>query len=128
MTGMVDPALLATSDVLVLEALTRAWARTVKRSGRGVPAVQRHTQYLHATVPVERVDAVMHDAWVLCGLLAHRHGFYVDPAAWAQALDSYTRSLLLMGQPHSPTRLAGLLTQLDGADRNDTVDQPCRAS
>lgn len=122
MTRQVDPALLATSDLLVLEALTRAWARTVKRTGRGVPAVQRHNQYMHATIPLDRVDAVMHDAWVLTPLLANRHGFHVDPAAWTQALDSYTRSLLLMGQAHSPTRLAGLLANLDGADRNDTVD------
>lgn len=112
----IDPTLLIASDLLVLDALTRAWARTVKRSGRSVPLAGRHNQYLHRAVPEDRIDAVLHDAWVLCPLLAQRHNLSVSPTGWAQTLDSYTRALLMMSQPHSPARLRAALANLDTAE------------
>lgn len=121
------PTLLAVSDVLILTALERAWARTVKRAQRSCPAHQRHNQYLTSPVREDRMEAVLHDAWTLCPLLTHRHDLPVDPVAWADTLDGYTRALLLMAQPHNPTRLAPILgaltTTSDNADwEADTWD------
>lgn len=118
----VDPSLLLASDLLVLEALTRAWARTVKRSGRGVPAAARHNQYLRIAVPEDRIDAILHDAWVLCPLLAQRHDLSISPTGWAQALDAYTRALLLMSQNHTPGRLRAALAAVDAADLGPVGD------
>lgn len=116
----VDPTLLAVSDLLVLEALTRGWARTVKRSGRSVPPVARHNQYLRTPVTEDRIDSVMHDAWVLCPLLAQRHNLPVDTQDWADRLDGYTRALLMMSMPHSLQRLTELLVGVSqAADRTE---------
>lgn len=112
----VDPALLAVSDVLILHALERAWARTVRRADRSCPAHLRHNQYLRAPVPEERIEAVLHDAWTNCNLLVHRHALPVDPVAWSDTLDSYTRALLLMCQPHAPARLTQVLIPLITGD------------
>lgn len=107
-----DPVLLAVSDLLVLDALTRAWSRTVKRSDRAVPAGQRHTEYQRRPVPVDRLDAVLHDAWVLCPMLAERHSLPVSIVPWQDALDSYTRALLMMSERHTPGRLLVVLQQV----------------
>ena len=108
----VDPALLAISDTLVLHALERAWARTVKRNGRGCNPAQRHNQYLRQPVPEDKVENVLHDAWALCPLLAHRHDLDVDPQVWGDLLHNYTRALLMMCQPHNPHRLTEVLALL----------------
>lgn len=112
----IDPALLAISDVLVLEALTRAWARTVKRSERSVPAAAQHNQYLRRPIAEERIDSVMTNAWAYCPLLADRHKLTIDLDRWMTALDGYTRSLLMAGINHTPDRLIDLLQHVPDFD------------
>jgi len=106
-----DP-ILALSDLLVLTALERAWARAVKRGRYHVPAATRHNQYLRTVIDETLIDSALRDAWALVPLLAVRHGLGVDPYAWTQTLDSYTRALVMAQEPHSPARLAPLLTPL----------------
>lgn len=108
----VDPVLLAVSDLLVLEALTRAWSRTVPRSRRAVSAGRRHTEYQRYPVPAGRLDSAMRDAWALCPVLANRYPLPVDVVAWQEALDGYTRALLMMGESHTPDRLLPVLQQV----------------
>jgi hypothetical protein len=109
----VDPVLLALSDVLVLKALERS-ATFGSRARRGpVSSPQRHLAYEQNPVPVEKIDPVVKDMFVLCPILAGRHSLAVDVAAWAALLEQYTRVLLMMGQPHRPVRLLDLLSRLD---------------
>lgn len=116
----IDPALLTASDVLVLEALTRAWSRTVPRSRRAVAPHARHTEYQRYPVPVDRMDSAMRDAWALCPILAHRHELPVDVVRWQEVLDQYTRALLMMGMEHTTARLIEVLRHVpDGDDDAD---------
>ena len=116
----VDPTLLALSDLLVLDALTRAWTRTVKRSDRQVHPAARHNQYLRNPVNQDRVVRVLNDAWVLCPLLVDRHGLQVDSDEWQQVLASYTETLLMMQVNHNPARLIPVLQRMAVDDRADT--------
>lgn len=108
----VDPQFLAISDMMVLTALDRAFARTVKRAQRTVPAAARHSQYIHFPIPEEKFEAVLHDAWALCPLMATRYDLACDVIVWMDALDGYTRALLMMGEAHSPERLTATLQRV----------------
>lgn len=107
---------LAVSDLLVLTALERAWARTRRRptgaQSNNPPAATRHAQYMSQPVPSQRLDVALRDAWALCPLLVDRHSLDVEPVAWMQLLDSYTRTLLMMGQPHRVAELGRHLQAL----------------
>lgn len=111
----VDPALLALSDLLVLTALERAYARTARRARYTCPPAERHNQYLRHAIPEAQVEAVLRDAWALCPTLAIRHNLDVDPTDWHALLDGYTRALIMMSQNHNPTRLIGALARLHPA-------------
>lgn len=109
----VDPVLLAVSDLLVLVALERGFARVVPRSLRPrVSSSERHRGYELVPIRADAIDKALKDAWVLCPMLASRNRLRIDVDAWVQLLDTYTRSLVLMGQPHSPSRLRPCLAPL----------------
>lgn len=109
----VDPVLLAVSDLLILTALERGFARVVPRSMRPrVSSSERHRGYEIVPIRAEMIDKALTDAWVLCPMLASRNRFDIDVPSWVQLLDSYTRSLILMGQPHSQSVLRPKLTPL----------------
>jgi protein-L-isoaspartate O-methyltransferase len=108
----VEPVLAACSDLLVLKALERAATFGARARRRAVPPHSRHRAYQDNPVPVEKIEHIVKDMFVLCPLLAARHHLEVDTAAWGALLEQYTRVLLMMGQPHSPARLIDVLGKL----------------
>lgn len=102
--------LLALSDLLVLTACQRAYAR-VRSALKAIPPSERHRGYEYVAIPEEKIERALADAWTLCSMLASRHQLDVDPAEWAQALDGYARALLLMAEPHSTSRLRATLDE-----------------
>jgi hypothetical protein len=93
-----DERLLAVSDLLVLVALERGFARVVPRSLRPrVPSSERHRGYTLVRIQPEAINKALTDAWVLCPMLASRNRFTLEVPAWQELLDSYTPSLL---RPH----------------------------
>lgn len=109
----VSPVLLALSDVLVLVALERAASRSLPGSvRRTIPASQRHRAYELHPIPEAKMDQALTDAWSSCSLVAARHDLEVSVTDWVALLDSYTRTLILMGQNHTPRRLRPHLLRL----------------
>jgi hypothetical protein len=117
----VDPTLLALSDLLVLTALERTWARQRRSNRPSCPPTQRHMQYMRYPVPDDRIEHVLRDAWCLCPQLVTRHHLDVDADRWADVLNDYTRALLLMTVGHTPDRLTPLLLPL-AASAPDLTD------
>jgi hypothetical protein len=117
-----DERLLAVSDLLVLVALERGFARVVPRSLRPrVPSSERHRGYTLVRIQPEAINKALTDAWVLCPMLASRNRFTLEVPAWQELLDSYTRSLLLSAEPHTPSLLRPHLQALNAA-----VAEPAR--
>jgi hypothetical protein len=108
----VDRALLAVSDVLVLKVLERAATYGPRSRRAATQPERRHVAYERCPVPLDKLDPVLRDMWVLCPKLAHRHGLDVDIEAWMALLDQYVRVLLMMGQPHTPEGLSAVLAQV----------------
>lgn len=113
---MTGATVLAVSDLLVMTALERAGSRVAPRSQRaGVDRYRVHERY---AIPVSRIDYALGvapgsvGAWSLCPLLHSRHRLPVDLEQWTAMLDGYTRALLLMGQPHTTSRLAEAVARL----------------
>jgi hypothetical protein len=122
----VDPVIVALSDLLVMTALERAWARAVKRARYAVPPQARHHQYMQINVSEDQMTAALRDAWALAPTLQARHRLDLDPSAWADVLNGYTRALLMMRVSHHPDRLRPLLAPLigvtdDGWTRRDAA-------
>lgn len=119
----VDAVLLATSDLLVLTALERANARTQPRSLRAAgSASRRHCAHEQHPIHPDRMDHALKDAWVHIGMIAERHAIAVDVEQWAALLDSYTRSILMMGVSHALSRLLPYLEQLQAVGAPDWSD------
>jgi len=89
----VPPEISAAAEVLVYRALERAGNR-LKTRGHKVPDGTRSYE-MYAIVPFRPndVDYLLQDAWEACGVFGMER--------FAQALDTYTRSLLATRVPHS---------------------------
>lgn len=105
-----DAVLLAVSDTLVLKALERAATSALPRSARSAMSLGRRCRaYEDHPLDDAKIDAGLRGMWDLCPMLAGRHDLDVDVLAWQQLLDTYTRALLMMGEPHRVARLAAQL-------------------
>lgn len=106
-----NPSFVALSDALVLVALERAASRDLPGSVRmTTPAAEKHR--LYERFPIAKLDYALTDAWALLPRLVKEHKLGVDPAEWELMLDSYTRSLIMMCQPHELAQLTRHLEQL----------------
>lgn len=103
--------LVALSDLLVLTACQRAYSRAITRRTKFVPMRERHRAYEDFPIPEDKIEAALEDAWSLCALVNHRNDLRVDVEAWTATLDGYTRALLMMSVPHSPTQLRNVLAE-----------------
>lgn len=121
---VVSPALLGISDVLVLTALERAFSRALPHGARRhIAAGNRHRGYELVSIPTERIEHALTDAWVLCPMMASRHQLRVDIPSWVELLHTYTSSLIMVGQPHAPSKLREVLgVMLDGLAAEDEDD------
>jgi hypothetical protein len=84
-------AVTASAELLITRALERGWNRA-GRKGRS-----------RGPIPAESVDMALTDAWRDLPRAAHLTG--VDPERLGVALDTYTRRLLLTGDPLDPMTL-----------------------
>lgn len=89
---------MASAEPLVLRAIERAWNKAGKRGRTRQP------------IDGEQLDACMTGAWEYAGRTAALLG--VDPDRLHNALDVYTRNVLLQGADHSPAVLASVLRPL----------------
>lgn len=111
----VDPVLLAVSDLAVMTACQRAYNRLAGRGRWDIPADRRHTAYERVTADEVKIDKALKDAWVLLPQLATRHALQVPVGRWVDTLDTYTRALLMAGQPHQVLRLVPHLARITHA-------------
>lgn len=91
-------ALLASAEVVVQTAVTRAWNRAGKRGRERQP------------VPADALDAAMAGVWDGVPRVAALLG--VDADRLRSTLDGYTRALLVSGAEHDPRTLATNLIPL----------------
>ena len=97
-TTMQAAALLASAEVLVQTAVTRAWNRAGKR-GR-----------VRGPVPAGDLDTAMEGVWSAAPRVAALLG--VDPEDLTATLDQYARAVLTTGAEHDPRALATALMPL----------------
>lgn len=109
-------ALLALSDMLVVRALERGYSR-LPRSTRAGLTVPRHRVHERIRLTEAVQDGMLADAWALCPEYVRRWQLPVDDAAWAAALDGYTRVLLRTGRPHTLDGMAAALAPLTAVGR-----------
>lgn len=102
-----DPGLVASAELVVFDALSRAGARLLTREYRGA---HQHTERwtLHTHIPTEgRIDQLMEGSFQFTDRVALAHG--LSPVGLDGALRDYVRGRLETRQPHNPAILVGHL-------------------
>lgn len=108
-------ALLAACDVLMHRTLERANSRLRSAAGKGVAGGAASIQCddlltLHCSVSATAhatLDSLLDGAWSIVPTIAERCS--ADTERLTSNLDRYARTLLAIGEPHSPERLADAL-------------------
>lgn len=102
-----DAGLVASAELVVFDALSRAGARLLTREYR---MQHQHTERwtLHTHIPTAgRIDALMEGSFQFTDRVAQAHG--LSPVGLDHALRDYVRERLVTRQPHNPAVLTGHL-------------------
>ena len=102
-----DAGLVASAELVVFDALSRAGARLLTREYR---MQHQHTERwtLHTHIPTTgRIDALMEGSFQFTDRVAQAHG--LSPAGLDHALRDYVRERLVTRQPHNLAVLTGHL-------------------